>query len=266
MPTTDFSFFGGPLEEKWNGPYRVLLTTFTAIKMKEQTPRTHYSRTKKASEPRWTVESERVERSFDRQDCGRSRNLEFDGIERETYSPTKRDASRNTSVGWPPTDLANYPTGIGGCVATVSAESDSLQDGRERRFLRCSRNSAETYGDRKRNEIRHRVETGSFLSFGTHVVLLTESVGETVEAGRALKITVPESSEMDRLYKRAPVVASDPEVEHRRAEHAAQIAKVSGAKGPEGMHGREPNTEGRRRAERNEKVGRHTTTEGTCHC
>ncbi|KAK4812010.1 hypothetical protein QYF61_023006 [Mycteria americana] len=59
---------------------------------------------------------------------------------------------------------------------------------------------------------------------------------------------------MDRLYKRAPVVASDPEVEHRRAEHAAQIAKVSGAKGPEGMHGREPNTEGRRRAERNEKV------------
>ncbi|KAK4805295.1 hypothetical protein QYF61_005923 [Mycteria americana] len=100
MPTTDFSFFGGPLEEKWNGPYRVLLTTFTAIKMKEQTPRTHYSRTKKASEPRWTVESERVERSFDRQDCGRSRNLEFDGIERETYSPTKRDASRNTSVGW----------------------------------------------------------------------------------------------------------------------------------------------------------------------
>ncbi|KAK4805367.1 hypothetical protein QYF61_015324 [Mycteria americana] len=59
---------------------------------------------------------------------------------------------------------------------------------------------------------------------------------------------------MDRLYKRAPVVASDPEVEHRRAEHAAQIAKVSGAKGPEGMHGREPNTEGKRRAERNEKV------------
>ncbi|KAK4814987.1 hypothetical protein QYF61_009014 [Mycteria americana] len=168
MPTTDFSFFGGPLEEKWNGPYRVLLTTFTAIKMKEQTPRTHYSRTKKASEPRWTVESERVERSFDRQDCGRSRNLEFDGIERETYSPTKRDASRNTSVGWPPTDLANYPTGIGGCVATVSAESDSLQDGRERRFLRCSRNSAEMYGDRKRNEIRHRVETGSF----TRIVVL----------------------------------------------------------------------------------------------
>ncbi|KAK4805969.1 hypothetical protein QYF61_022192 [Mycteria americana] len=36
---------------------------------------------------------------------------------------------------------------------------------------------------------------------------------------------------MDRLYKRAAVVASDPE-----------------------MHGREPNTEGRRRAERNEKV------------
>ncbi|KAK4807306.1 hypothetical protein QYF61_006367 [Mycteria americana] len=47
----------GSLEEKWNGPYWVLLTSFTAIKIKEQTPRTHYSRAKKASEPRWTIKS-----------------------------------------------------------------------------------------------------------------------------------------------------------------------------------------------------------------
>lgn len=48
-------FSGQPLEEKWDRPYQVLLTTFTAIKIKEQLAWTHYSRVKRAPERPWTV-------------------------------------------------------------------------------------------------------------------------------------------------------------------------------------------------------------------
>ncbi|XP_049649628.1 protein NYNRIN-like [Accipiter gentilis] len=48
-------FSGQPLEEKWDGPYQVLLTTFTAIKIKEQLAWIHYSRVKRAPERPWTV-------------------------------------------------------------------------------------------------------------------------------------------------------------------------------------------------------------------
>jgi len=48
---------GDPLGEKWNRPYQVLLTTFTATKIWEQPAWIHYSRVKKASVP-WTVEQQ----------------------------------------------------------------------------------------------------------------------------------------------------------------------------------------------------------------
>ncbi|XP_074911884.1 uncharacterized protein LOC142043934 isoform X2 [Buteo buteo] len=48
-------FSGQPLEEKWDGPYQVLLTTFTAVKIKEQPAWIHYSRVKRAPERPWTV-------------------------------------------------------------------------------------------------------------------------------------------------------------------------------------------------------------------
>jgi len=50
------NFSGDPLREKWNGPYQILLTTFTAIKIQEQPAWIHYSPVKKAPEPRWTVQ------------------------------------------------------------------------------------------------------------------------------------------------------------------------------------------------------------------
>lgn len=42
--------------EKWNGPDQILLTTFTAIKIKEQPARIHYSQGKAAPEKQWTSE------------------------------------------------------------------------------------------------------------------------------------------------------------------------------------------------------------------
>ncbi|XP_027593940.2 uncharacterized protein LOC113996813 [Pipra filicauda] len=50
------TFSGQPLEEKWKGPYQVLLTTYTAIKIKEQPTWIHYSRVKKAPRETWTSE------------------------------------------------------------------------------------------------------------------------------------------------------------------------------------------------------------------
>jgi len=50
------NFSGDPLRERWNGPYQVLLTTFTEIKIQEQPALFHYSRVKNAPEPRRTVE------------------------------------------------------------------------------------------------------------------------------------------------------------------------------------------------------------------
>ena len=47
---------GHPLEEKWNGPFQILLTTFTAVKIGEQPDWIHCSRVKKAPEQQWTAE------------------------------------------------------------------------------------------------------------------------------------------------------------------------------------------------------------------
>ncbi|XP_054703692.1 uncharacterized protein LOC129215097 isoform X2 [Grus americana] len=57
VTTTQKNFAGKPLEEKWNGLFQVLLTTFTTIKIKEQPAWIHYSRIKKAPAS-WTVESQ----------------------------------------------------------------------------------------------------------------------------------------------------------------------------------------------------------------
>ncbi|XP_058680545.1 uncharacterized protein LOC131571793, partial [Ammospiza caudacuta] len=41
---------GKPLQEKWEGPFQVLLTTFTAVRIKERPTWIHYSRVKRAPE------------------------------------------------------------------------------------------------------------------------------------------------------------------------------------------------------------------------
>lgn len=51
------NFSGQPLEEKWKGPYQVLLTTYTAVKVKELPAWIHYSKVKKAPARAWTVTS-----------------------------------------------------------------------------------------------------------------------------------------------------------------------------------------------------------------
>ncbi|XP_074021573.1 uncharacterized protein isoform X2 [Numenius arquata] len=48
------SFTDSPLKPKWEGPFQVLLTTHTAIKIKEQAAWIHWTRVKRAPEPQWT--------------------------------------------------------------------------------------------------------------------------------------------------------------------------------------------------------------------
>lgn len=50
------SFTDSPLEPKWEGPFQVLLTSHTAIKIKEQTLWIHHTRVKRAPDKRWTSE------------------------------------------------------------------------------------------------------------------------------------------------------------------------------------------------------------------
>ncbi|XP_068277936.1 LOW QUALITY PROTEIN: uncharacterized protein [Nyctibius grandis] len=50
VTTTEENLLGKPLQEKWEGPFQVLLTTFTTIRIKERPTWIHYSRVKKAPE------------------------------------------------------------------------------------------------------------------------------------------------------------------------------------------------------------------------
>ena len=43
------------LEPKWEGPFQVLLTLHTAVKIREQAAWIHHTRIKKAPKPRWTL-------------------------------------------------------------------------------------------------------------------------------------------------------------------------------------------------------------------
>ncbi|GAB0210140.1 hypothetical protein GRJ2_003479800 [Grus japonensis] len=47
-----------PLQEKWKGPFQVLLTTYTAIKVEGVEPWIHYTRVKKAPSDQWTSKQE----------------------------------------------------------------------------------------------------------------------------------------------------------------------------------------------------------------
>ncbi|XP_027525044.1 uncharacterized protein LOC113959940 [Corapipo altera] len=50
VTTTEENLLGKPLQEKWEGPFQVLLTTFTAVRIKERPTWIHYSRVKRAPE------------------------------------------------------------------------------------------------------------------------------------------------------------------------------------------------------------------------
>ena len=47
-----------PLQAKWRGPFRILLTPLTTVKAAGKRPWIHYSRVKKASAPETTEETE----------------------------------------------------------------------------------------------------------------------------------------------------------------------------------------------------------------
>ena len=50
------SLSDSPLQPKWEGPFLVILTSCTAVKVKEQASWIHHLRVKKAMKPLWTVE------------------------------------------------------------------------------------------------------------------------------------------------------------------------------------------------------------------
>lgn len=46
-----------PLKERWSGPYQVLLTTFTAVKVAGVDPWIHYTRVKKIRPGQWITQA-----------------------------------------------------------------------------------------------------------------------------------------------------------------------------------------------------------------
>jgi len=51
------SLLDSPLEPKWEGQFQVLLTSHTAVKIKEQTSWIHHTRVKKAPQQQWKITS-----------------------------------------------------------------------------------------------------------------------------------------------------------------------------------------------------------------